>query len=91
MAVSIRGSTPEVEAWVQTTMWLIGEASAYAEAGQYDAEVDGMIRRIRVVTSALQAALQNIGFMPPPIVTPTLVMADPPAKTPPAPTLTSKP
>ena len=65
MSKTMRDSTPEVESWVQTTMALIEASSTYAESGQYDAATDGMIRRIRVATSALQAALMSINIMPP--------------------------
>ena len=65
MAKTMRGSTPEVETWVQTTMMLIEASSTYAEGGQYDPDTDGMIRRIRVVASALQAALMSVNIMPP--------------------------
>ena len=71
MSKTMRDSSPEVENWVQTTMVLIEASSTYAEGGVYDADTDGMIRRIRVVTSALQSALMNINILPPPAAAPT--------------------
>jgi hypothetical protein len=63
-------------------MTLIEAASAYAETGKYDAETDGKMRRVRVITSALQAAVANVNINPPMTMSP---LPPAPVTPPPAP------
>jgi uncharacterized protein with FMN-binding domain len=63
MAQTVRESTPQVEQWIQQSLMLIEAASSYAEAGVYDAATDGMIRRMRVISTAMQGALNSIQVM----------------------------
>lgn len=66
MANTLRGSTPEVDNWVATTMVMIEAAASYAGDGVYDPEVDGMLRRMRVTTGALMSALAPSNMPTPP-------------------------
>jgi hypothetical protein len=61
---------PDVSQWVQQTMALVQAAADYANAGVYDAETDGLIRQVRVVGAALNAALNSIQITRPMIPNP---------------------
>lgn len=63
---NLRDATPEVEAWVQTTMVMIEAAGSYAEGCVYDPEVEGMLRRMRATAAALVSALMPTNMPPPP-------------------------
>jgi hypothetical protein len=80
----MRQATDDVERFAEIAMGLIAAATNYAEAGVSDPEVEGKIRKVRVVTGALQAALMNVSMIqqppsitqPPP--TPVTPVAPPP-------------
>lgn len=61
-----------VEQFMQLAPQLMQEAAAYAASGQSDPETEGNIRQLRVMATALQAALMQVGSMPP-MVTPQQV------------------
>lgn len=78
-------SSPEVDEFCRLAGMLIEAAGGYAESGKYDANNDGMMRRLRVVTNALQAALANVNIMPPINLPPTAMAAPIPIEHPPTP------
>ena len=50
----------EVTEWIRLTLLLIDAAGGYAMAGVEDPEMSGTIRQLKVLTSAMNGALQSI-------------------------------
>lgn len=50
---------------------LIQEAAAYVAAGESDPETESNIRKLRVLSTALNAALQSVQFLPPRVMIPS--------------------
>jgi hypothetical protein len=88
MAQSMRDAGSQVDNFVAMALDFIRQASEYAKSGEYDADVDGEIRKLRVAASALQTALNQVMITrpvePPPIPEPIAVPM-PPSPGPPTP------
>lgn len=82
---TLRESTETVDEFCRISLMLIEAAGLYAEAGVYDPENDGMVRRLKVNASALQSALINVSLVPPSafMTTPTPTLRMQPAAIPP--------
>lgn len=60
-------AAPEIEAFTDTCLTLIRQASEYNAGGIYNADTDANIRQVRTVANALLQALTTITvFRPPP-------------------------
>ena len=59
-----------IDNFEQIVQQLIGEAAAYVAGGEQDEETDGNIRKLRMLSNALNAALNSVQFMPRPPVMP---------------------
>lgn len=72
MAKTTMRASDLVDRWEQDSYALIAAATDYVTKGEADESASANIRRIRVVTSALQGALNSIQFMPRTPALPTL-------------------
>lgn len=84
-APNARGSAEQVAQFGELASSLTDAAAAYAAAGEYDAEIDGMFRRLRVMTAALNAALAAVPMLrppPAPVFAPSPAGAGPPSPPP---------
>jgi hypothetical protein len=77
----------DVDQYIAMTLSFIDAARSYAGAGVYDADTDAKIRELRVATSALQTALNQIMITRPvePPVMPAMPAPPAPAAAPAAP------
>ena len=56
----LQEQSAEVTEWIRLTLLLIDAAGGYAQAGVEDPAMSGTIRQLKVLTSAMNGALQSI-------------------------------